>query len=197
MRHITYRFLFILILLVAAHTGQAQNTLSQMNQLRVKTNQSGMLALGAWSVGNILVGVNRFDKQTENQYFYRMNMYWNIVNLGIATSGYLNAIGESFENLTDEEKIKKQQKIEKLLLINSGLDIAYMMGGLYLQERGRNQESRRLRGFGKSLIMQGGFLLLFDGILYLKHTSNRKKYGKYEIIPAATGNGVGLIFRLR
>ena len=168
-----------------------------MSQLRVKTNQSGMLALGLWSVGNIMVGANKFDKKTENQYFYRMNLYWNVVNLGIATSGYLNALGGSFEHLSDEEKIKKQRQIEKILLINSGLDVAYIMGGVYLREKGMNQESRKLKGYGKSLIMQGGFLLLLDGMMYLKHTSNRKKYGKYELVPAASANGIGLIFKLR
>lgn len=189
--------LALIAFLSFSHVAQSQNSLSQMSQLRIKTNQQGMLARGAWAAGNLLVGANRFDKPTENQYFYRMNMYVNIVNLGVATSGYLNSIGQSFENLTDEEKLEKQYKTEKFLLLNVGLDVAYVATGVYLMDRGVSESSYKTKGYGKSLLMQGGFLLLLDTALYIKHNSNRKKYGKYQIVPSTNANGVGLIFRLR
>ena len=187
------RILTLIFILFIIQSGLAQNDpLSQMNQLRVQANQKGMVVLGGWAIGNILLGANRYDKTSQNQHFYRMNLYFNLVNLGLSTTGYLNSVGESFDRLSDEDKIKKQHKIEKLYLFNSGLDVGYIMGGLYLMEKGRNSESNRIEGYGKSLILQGGFLLLFDSIMYLKHNSNRKKLAKYTILPAASTNGIGM-----
>jgi len=44
-----------------------------------------------------------------------------------------------------------------------------MLGGLYLHERANRHTGKKrdqFRGYGNSLILQGGALLLFDGIMY-------------------------------
>ena len=52
-------------------------------------------------------------------------------------------------------------KLSRLLWLNAGLDILYMMGGLALaQTRGR--KSGYWRGHGLGIIVQGGFLFIFD-----------------------------------
>jgi hypothetical protein len=38
--------------------------------------------------------------------------------------------------------------------------------GLYLFERGRRTDKDKWVGFGKSIVLQGAFLLFFDAILY-------------------------------
>ena len=55
------------------------------------------------------------------------------------------------------------------LWFNAGLDVADYVGGFYLLEKAKSDEEQanRWRGYGRSLLLQGGFLLAFDTVLYL------------------------------
>ena len=87
-----------------------------------------------------------------------------MVNLGIAVFGFWQATQVAAMNFL--EGLVAQQQIEKVLLVNVALDFGYLLLGLYLIERGRRLEKDRWIGFGKSILLQGAFLLLFDAILY-------------------------------
>jgi hypothetical protein len=63
------------------------------------------------------------------------------------------------------EVLAAQQQIEKVLLFNAALDLGYMAVGFFFIEKGLRLEKERWIGFGKSIVLQGAFLLLFDGIL--------------------------------
>lgn len=54
-------------------------------------------------------------------------------------------------------------------MFNAGLDVGYVLGGLYLTERAKSaaKNPERLRGFGQSIVLQGGFLFVFDLAMYL------------------------------
>jgi asparagine N-glycosylation enzyme membrane subunit Stt3 len=69
--------------------------------------------------------------------------------------------------------VRHQLRTENLYLFNAGLDVAYLATGLYLLEKSRNPQSarsaNRWRGYGHSLLVQGSFLLLFDGFQYGAH----------------------------
>jgi hypothetical protein len=84
--------------------------------------------------------------------------------LGIAGFGYWQASQVSLM-VNFWEVLVAQQQIEKVLLFNTALDLAYMAIGFFLIERGRRMEKERSIGFGKAILLQGIFLLLFDGIL--------------------------------
>ena len=75
--------------------------------------------------------------------------------------------------------MRAQLRTEKLYLFNAGLDVAYLATGLYLLEKGRNPTAAgspdRWRGYGQSLLLQGGFLLLFDGFQYATHHRHSQK----------------------
>jgi len=64
--------------------------------------------------------------------------------------------------------------MQNLFLLNAGLDMAYIVTGLYLNEKSRTsiKNKNRLKGYSTSLIVQGGFLLLFDLFKYFIHQSN-------------------------
>ena len=143
--------------------------LQDFNQTRLDYNRSGMLILGSWAAGNMIwggIGASQTTGQTKA--FHQMNLYWNSVNLLIAGLGYWQATKET-PGSDFWETIKAQQSIENILLVNAALDVAYMAGGLYLKERGLRNENDRLVGFGKSIILQGAFLMVFDGIMYGFH----------------------------
>lgn len=164
--------LFILLLALGfLMVGQveAQSTepdLKAINQDRISMNSSGMLVLGGWAVSNIVSGtIGMTQTGGQAKYFHEMNTAWNTVNLAIAGFGYYGLRNQSAD-IGLSETIKEFHSFEKALLFNAGLDIGYMAAGAYLWERGIRTDSDRLIGYGKSMILQGGFLFTFDLVLY-------------------------------
>lgn len=187
----------ICILSVAAFAQQTE--LTAFNKERERISRTGLKVLAGYAAANIIYGSIAAGQATgSNKYFNEMNAIWNGITLGIAGLGYLTAKKEGV--LSFSESLKKQQGVEKLFLFNAGLDVAYIAGGAYLKERSKttNKNPSRLRGYGESVMLQGGVLLLFDGIMYAIHNKHGK--GLYKLADniklAATENGVGLIVKL-
>ncbi|WP_169683854.1 DUF6992 family protein [Marinigracilibium pacificum] len=156
-----------------------------------------MIILGTWALSNIALNggllLRNGNLNQENKYFMQMNIYWNTVNLVIAGYGLYNTInGDAY--LSPIESLAEQNKIEKILLFNTGLDVAYIMGGLWLQEKGNSKHSERLKGYGKSLILQGSFLISFDLIFYLIHKNHSDNLEKILSTFQITQNGPGFKF---
>lgn len=138
-----------------------------------------MLVLGTWAAGNIVYGSIAAPNNIGNEkYLHRMNAYWNTINLGIAGASYFLARKNTYQPIALEKNTKEQKAIEKVLLINTGLDVGYMLTGFYLQNRSKQQNllenKYQMKGYGQSLVLQGGFLLAFDVFQYLQHRSNGK-----------------------
>lgn len=173
----------------------AQN-IDQFNENRLDITKSGMIVLGSWAVINIASSpILSSQSKGSRKYFHQMNGYWNVVNLALAGSGLYGAITGNFEGLSVSETLTEQLRLEKILLFNSALDIGYMLGGLYLIERSKNtgKNPERLKGFGQSVILQGGFLFAFDLIFYAVLNNHGK--GLMDIIDkvAVSPEGFSLI----
>jgi hypothetical protein len=160
------------------------SSLADFGQTRTRLDQRGLRVLGGWAVGNLVVsGVAMGQTDGSARYFHQMNIGWGAVNLALAGAGYLAArrAAQSPAN-SRAENVRSQLKTENLYLLNAGLDVAYLAAGAYLLEKGRNPtaagSSSRWRGYGQSLLVQGGFLLLFDGVQYAAHHrhANRSLY---------------------
>ena len=127
-----------------------------------------------------------------------MNAIWNGVTFAFVGIGYLTAKKEG--TLSYAETLKKQGQIEKLFLFNAGLDLAYIGGGLYMKEHSKNitKNAAKTKGYGESVLLQGGVLLLFDGIMYSIHNCHGKQLNKIaeKVQLTSTGNGIGLVVKL-
>ncbi len=178
---------------------QSDSLLKDFHLERMNINESAMLVLGGWVVGNILVGTyGNFKASGEAKYFHQFNAMWNVVNLGIAAFGYFNAVNSDPASMTNLEILNDYNSLQSFLLLNAGLDVAYIMTGFYLKERAKNSSSaERLKGYGNSLLLQGGFLLLFDVTLYFIHQNNANinLYPHLESLLAG-GFGVGVNLKL-
>ncbi|WP_048825348.1 DUF6992 family protein [Hymenobacter sp. DG25B] len=150
-------------------------TLALLHHQRELLTEHAMAVLGTWALLNLLVSgywVARTDRRTEAHYFHQMNAGWNIINLLLAVAGILRAQPGPVAGLTLATSLQEQFTLEKILLLNAGLDVAYLCVGSWLRARGACAPRRpeRLLGFGRSLWLQGGFLLLFDtGFYFLYH----------------------------
>ncbi|MEP0165959.1 MAG: hypothetical protein ABJF40_09995 [Balneola sp.] len=160
----------------------------------ISTQKTGMIVLGSWATSNIISGtIGYYRSDNSSRYFHQMNTAWNLVNLGIAGFGYKGA-SEIDLDLGYEAALDKMQSFDKLLLINSGLDLLYIGSGAWLWDQGIDTSSERLTSYGKSIVLQGSFLFLFDISLYLIHRRHAKNLGERSTQLTFTGNGFLLSF---
>jgi hypothetical protein len=181
----------------------SQVEISQNYQLNSRQQQkNAMYILGGWSLVNITSGaIGFYTQEGESRYFHQMNAGWNIVNLGLAGIGLfqLNREQQGFSNAY--ELIQNQQGLEKVFLVNGALNFAYMTSGVALRSYAfRDLDNyHRWTGFGNSLILQGGFLAVFDFANYFIHRKRAKTYlhpylKDIRILP--TANGIGMTYQL-
>lgn len=173
---------------------QSLNAIQDFNSVRLDYNQNGMLILGFWAVSNLIwggIGMRKSEGQSKG--FHEMNLYWNLVNLLIACFGFWQAQQESLD-LSIWQTIENQQSITKVLWLNFGLDLGYIACGFFLIERGLRKAKLRLVGFGKSILMQGLFLLVFDGVLVGFHeVHGRELFDIFSLIGLMMNDFVNLL----
>jgi len=77
-----------------------------------------------------------------------------------------------------DELMDRHLKIERLYLINAGLDILYIGTGTYLTHLSKAREKNKdlLKGYGKSIMLQGGFLFIFDAVMYFIQHSRSTRF---------------------
>lgn len=167
MKKTTLILAFLLFCLTSVLTAQStEPDLISINEDRISLNKNGMLVLGGWAVTNIAIGGIAMTQTSGSvKYFHQMNAAWNSVNLAIAGFGYAGARGMD-SDISFGETLGEFHSLERILLFNAGLNVGYMATGAYLWERGIRTDSNRLRGYGQSMILQGGFLFVFDLTLY-------------------------------
>ena len=166
----------LLLLTFSLATAQ-KNFNDSISEARKQLTHNAMIGLGTWSVVNIASGFIIANQTTgESKYFWRMNAYWNLFNLGLAGMGLLGGHQAALHHNSFSENFQEQHKIEKLYVFNAGLDLFYIAGGFALREHGNSEHSidkqDQFRGFGSSIVVQGGFLLLMDALMYSLHHKN-------------------------
>jgi len=191
--------LSILILSCLSCFGQTNQDLQEFNQQRKHITELGMITLGTWAVGNMAVNGLLMPKADGQQfYFYQMNTIWNAVNLVIAGIGFYSASKIQPASLGLAGSVDAYHNMGKILLFNAGLDLTYIVGGLYLKERGKNTDNKpeRLAGYGNAVILQGAFLFTFDMALYfILNAQNDKLNALLQNVSLVSDYGLGFSYR--
>jgi hypothetical protein len=191
--------LIILIFAGIGFVAHAQDTLQTLNYSRNHIKHTGMEVLGTWAVANIAGGsIGWASTSGTTKYFYQMDAIWNIANLGAAIGGYLSAQKNKDRHYTPQESLKEQHKLENIFLVNGCLDVAYIGTGFYLKHRGDVKNNDQLTGYGPAIILQGAFLLLFDGTMYTTVKNNGSQLRQFLIKNPVTFDGrkVGMVLHL-
>jgi hypothetical protein len=177
---------------------RTETFIKQYDENRIKRQKTSLKILGTWSVINITSGLAlRTRSEGDSYYFHEMNAGWNTINLAIAASGLLS-LKKQTTSSNPFEMLESSLQYEKSLLFNAGLDLAYITAGAFLIERGINEKElirrQRFRGYGRSIILQGMFLLLFDSVLYFNESrfSSALREGMQSIYLMPGGLGIGL-----
>jgi hypothetical protein len=191
-----------MIFLIPVVSTQAQKTFNDsIAESRNRLTKNAMIVLGGWAVANIASGfIVANNTNGEAKYVWRMNAYWNFINLGLAGLGYIGTRKLMSRKYEYADNLEAQQNIEKLYVFNAGLDLAYIAGGFYLRERGNRETDpdkiNQFKGYGTSIIIQGGFLLMMDCVMYtLHHRNTRRMNNKIKQIEINAGpGGLGMIY---
>jgi len=148
------------------------------------------IVLGGWALANSGVGAAGWATAEEPwvRSFHAMNAGWNVVNLAIAGFGFFGALGETPETYDVWETIRRSENIERALMVNAALDVAYVAGGAYLTLRGDRDRDPQLLGLGRSVMLQGAFLFTFDVVVYAVHAIGNARFTRaLEKLPVRFG----------
>jgi hypothetical protein len=165
---------------------------------RINITRNYMTALGAWGLVNVVQGsISATNTVGPEHYFHQMSAYFNAVNVGIAAVGFLGIKKQLLKTNTLASEIREQQKIQKILLINSALDVGYFGIGIMMRNSGIKNQNAKIQGYGGSIMLQGAFLLAYDLLQFGAHRKNGKrlgqKFGIWTLGP--TPSGMGLAYR--
>ncbi len=137
----------------AAVAGDGRDILQQQDRaMNVLLGWSGLSAAS----GAVMLSSN--SRRTRD--FGLQNIGWGAIDGGIALFAK-QAIAKKRKTGFDPEKERKS--FQKILLINTLLDVVYIGAGSALAASGKD----KLKGHGYGVIVQGSFLFLFDGINYV------------------------------
>ena len=188
----------LIMAIVSSIQAQSDTTLPYIVQKQFKLQRTSTQILAGWSVANLtLSGIALGQANGSNKYFHEMNLYWNVINVGIAGIGLLG-LRKINESPTVSSVVKEHYTLQKSLLLNTGLDIAYVTSGFWLLDKSKTEitqvRSERFRGFGQAVVVQGGFLLVFDLTNYFIHRSDSPRLHRLLDQVSLSGNGVRVKF---
>lgn len=166
--------------------------LEAWNTKRLATNRTAMFVLGGWAAANIAVGSVGFGLERDERlrFLHLGNATWNVVNLGLAVVGLVSDWGRDAKSFDARQSLVEAEKQEKVLLVNAGLDVAYLATAAFLWQRGDATNDPRLVGLGQALLMQGAFLLGFDIVFAV--VSGRLTDELFLGLDVMPGGGVGV-----
>ena len=77
---------FILLFMLMGTNILAQDSLNNFSYSRDHIITNGMKVLGSWGIANIGVGAIGWagSKNGSGKYFYQMNTFWGITNVGLS-----------------------------------------------------------------------------------------------------------------
>ncbi|MGV1037437.1 MAG: DUF6992 family protein [Candidatus Nanopelagicales bacterium] len=113
------------------------------------------IRLAGLGAANVVAGLGfwRFGRGEQVPAFGQQSAMWGLVDLGIAGVSLARPAGEA-------------SRVRTVLLVNAGLDVAYIAGGAHVAYHrstfGGRVSSEAARGHGLAVIVQGAQLLAFD-----------------------------------
>ncbi|MEO0562231.1 MAG: hypothetical protein AAF125_08955 [Chloroflexota bacterium] len=129
-----------------------------------------------WAGLNVVLGL--WLQQRRNKFWRGVGMQavsWGAINAAIAGGGtFFARRRERYGDAPYSDPVlgREYTNLYRALWINAGLDIAYILGGMLLAWT-RGSRDRLMRGNGWGIVMQGGFLFIFDVIHALIMSSDK------------------------
>ncbi len=133
----------------------------------------GLGVLGAWALLNLVFSgyeLPRVDRREWLHHFHLMNCAWAFINAVLAAVGILRTHpGRPIPGFSPAAALADMHHTGQIFLLNAGLDVGYVLLALWLLARAAAPDAKgpeRLYGFGRSVQLQGAFLLVFDAAMW-------------------------------
>ena len=128
------------------------------DQILTRLNRWALFSIGT---GLVMSRSRRLEIRGTGKQF----VGWGLVNALIASAGkWFGKRRQTQRSAEPDQKRlaqRERRNLSRLLWVNAGLDIFYILGGaLLLRKRGKRDKSWLGQGLG--IILQGGFLFFFD-----------------------------------
>lgn len=155
---------------LAALTGASdQNALIALAQQRAEDERRHLWRLAVWGGASLIFGAALFlsRRGAVLRGFAVQNAAWGAIDLLIAVVGLSSA--RQLPPPLWAEVFRAERNWHDILLLNTGLNIAYVVVGLALLAAGKNgvRHAAAWRGHGAGVAVQGAALLLLDGIVLI------------------------------
>ena len=133
--------------------------------------------LMGWAVGSIVTGLLWLrSKSAVMAGIGGQFVLWGAIDGLIAALGLRGAAGGMWRlangELSGAAHRQQAERFERFVWLNAGLDVLYIVGGGWLAQRSGNDDRRR--GMGIGIMVQGGFLLVWDVVLALLVRGKRR-----------------------
>ncbi len=130
--------------------------------------QRRLSILLGWGIASVAVGsIMQLFAQDFWRQFGLQALAWGAIDAVLALVGIRSAQNKERryekKELGSTDETKEARTIWRVLLINAGLDILYIVGGSWIIWRFQMQSDRQ--GIGGGILLQGAWLLLFDALL--------------------------------
>lgn len=124
----------------------------------------------AWSIGSVAAGLFWWLKGDRWLRGFGMQFVgWGLIDGLIALFALRGAVDKSTQlesgYISPSEHARQARSFKKIVLANAFLDIGYMLGGRWLIQRFPHDQQKQ--GMGWAIIIQGGFLMVWDVFLAL------------------------------
>ena len=139
--------------------------------------------LGWWCLVNLLAAfVGIYFSSNWWWYFFVMNVSWALINLAVVYFLFKHVLFQRYRDGNTFDRFEVQYHVDKMMLLNIGLDLAYIMTGLFLYTLSLIPNiylPEMWLGFGYSVVLQGAFLFFQDHYIHWLHRINFKKAKPY------------------
>ena len=170
-----WRF-FIRALLTDLPLEEIVDELKDFDERFVIILQKHLAVLGWWCILHAVAAVlGLFLAGGMWWYFFLMNITWAAINFFIVLKIFDHVFYRRFIKGNTFDRFEVHWHVERMLLLNVGLDVSYIFAGLYLHTLGRLPDiayPELWTGFGWSVILQGVFLFCLDNFFRRLHLKN-------------------------
>lgn len=189
-----HTLLILLLILTVQLSAQTETNLFFQQSLKVEN--TSMLLLGTWATGNLVVSLHGIQNTDgEHLHFHQMNTAWSSINLALVGIHFTRKLFRKETHASNTQLMSAHKKIERILLYNTALNIGYITFGIGLKQLANTSNGNLdlLTGYGNAMLLQGGFLFLFDAIFYGIQYTRRKQFLKQMPLGLTmNANGIGL-----
>jgi len=140
-------------------------------QHRMVANAAGAEVICGWGLANLAGSAAGYftAKQDEWKYFHLGNAAFGLANTAVGYSRVLVLRWQAVTPAGGKIAYSRYKAEKKRHLMGLGTDVVFMAGGIALSRFTGTGNDAAYHGLGKSMVLQGAFLAVYDNIMLISH----------------------------